>query len=127
MATPHTFTLTDDIRKHILLTLCQIGGISDVSSDTQRKNGTIFIFDTESKVYYGIYSSGYVRRIVKHVGWNQMYQINPVIKVKRPANYGNGQFISYMVDRILFTDPIEAMYCCIRGILNRRKDYYRNH
>ncbi len=51
------------------------------TTDRQKKNGTIIWYDPKCDCLYGIYTSGYVRRITKRFYSPSPYQLNPIRKI----------------------------------------------
>ena len=72
-----------------------------VSTKRQLENGTLIFNDKVLKRQYGIYKTGYVRRLVKNA--NMMYPINNKMR-GLPTTWG------YNFDMVLYPDDYDSMW-----------------
>jgi hypothetical protein len=95
-------------------------GLLYMSSPKQIANGTAMFYDPQTNAYYGIYKSGYVRRICPNE-WNYrgyaMYQLN---RIKRTKLNTSGNYTCYRYERIL-ANPTEQLAILHRAVENFRK------
>ena len=74
------YDFLDKNGKELLDLILKFDGITSFSSKRQIKNETICFQDSIRKYSYGIYKSGYYRRIYCYKYNTNMYPLNPKIK-----------------------------------------------
>tara|TARA_B110000240_G_C13277715_1_gene358681 strand:+ start:79 stop:540 length:462 start_codon:yes stop_codon:yes gene_type:complete len=112
------------IKKQTDMNKLETLGLTDVTSKTQKKNGTVCYYDPITDCDYLSYSSGYVRRAyTKATHYSSrlhrtIYQLNPT---KKTTRYYKGE--GYPVtERILIHNPGYRIHLLSRAVVNYRKN-----
>lgn len=100
----------------------------EVTSQRQADNGTISYFDPQTKTYYNLYESGYVRRSFGRKRWangqlgdETIYQLNPTKTVQHTFNRHDGYSYSFKgKSRVMLMTHEERMECASRSVINYR-------
>mgnify|MGYP000026148224 FL=1 len=100
----------------------------EVTSQRQADNGTISYFDPQTKTYYNLYESGYVRRSFGRKRWangqlgdETIYQLNPTKTVQHAFNRHDGYSYSFNGrSRVMLMTHEERMECAARAVINYR-------
>lgn len=109
-------------------------GLTEITNDRQRKNGTMMFFDPQTGCEYGIYKTGYVRRKIKKSSNpfmrtdSYIYQLNqrPATIISRHTINGH-KFTFTTKSIILVHDLCEQLRIVIKAVKNYRKYYEKNY
>ena len=99
-------------------------GLKIVTTDRQKKNGTLMLFDPQTGSEYGIYKTGYVRR----KSASRIYQLNqrPATVIRR-YNYNGHKFTHTTKSITLVHDMSEQLNIVLKAVKNYRKYYAENY
>lgn len=107
-----------------LLTQISELGLENITTDRQKKNGTMMFFDNKTGSKYGIYKSGYIRRQNNE----RLYQLNqrPATIISRETINGHKYTFSTK-DITLVHDFDQQLEILIKGVKNYRAYYSKNY
>lgn len=101
----------------------------EVTSQRQADNGTISYYDPETRMFYNLYESGYVRRSTGRFRMSNgklsreaIYQLNPTKLERGVATFSDGYgYVFTSKTRIMLETHEERMNCAARAVINYRK------
>ena len=101
-------------------------GLVNITTKRQKTNGTEMYFDPETNVKYGVYESGYVRRILPK---EMMYPVNKRERVEVAIrNYYTGELMPYVEHKYIriasHMDRLERMVEAVENYRMTKKIFY---